>query len=824
MGTSPFISQAPGNYWVTYIWDRTGFDLNMVWQLVWPLVMWALVYPTKDYCCTYSDYGQEKCNPTSHGKNFHSGFPKAITYESTTPKYPDWCMGDDYTVRFCPRADIFSSIKLGDQLNSYDTLVSMNGNVNLGFFQFTGRKLSILYWDGDVYWSVWVANLYTVNISFSFDQALSIDPNTGNLIITSGGKPIMSITDIDVGPNPNVTATLEDNGNFRLINEVDKRVLWQSFDYPYAVLMPGMKLGYDLTTGQNWTLTSWMSNENPDSGSFTMSWEAPEEASQRLVIRRRGQPYWTSGNLNNQTFEYMRQLEAYKINSTYNNKQRYVSYDLDQEYVDLEGNPLRTPWVLTSDGRIELGLNSNYLTPEFCYGIETHMGCMKGSGLPECRTENDDFSKQNGEFVADVTTSVTDRNLSLGISDCFVKCWNSCSCVGFNSSNDNGTGCVFWNGMKRFTPNPHENSTLIYVISSQNHIKNKTQNQINPSIVTVADFEEERRKRDEYSLELTASESFEDVHRVESNGGKGNNLIVFSIASIMAATNDFSVDNKLGEGGFGPGKLSDGREVAIKRLSRTSGQGLVEFKNELVLIAKLQHTHLVRVLGCCIHGVKKMLVYEYMPNKSLDFFLFDENRKGELDWGRRFNIIEGIAQGLLYLHKYSRMRVIHRDLKASNILLDESMNPKISDFGMARIFNPNETQAMTKRVVGTFGYMPPEYLIGGTFSVKSDIFSFGVLVLEIISGKKNSSFSHLDPTSSLIGYAWKLWKQGDALELMDPSLASTCVARASHMLGNLSTLQSIPLKILVLKNEVPSGETSESDQCRAPRLHLPQFG
>ncbi|GKC60568.1 G-type lectin S-receptor-like serine/threonine-protein kinase, partial [Tanacetum coccineum] len=232
-------------------------------------------------------------------------------------------------------------------------------------------------------------------------------------------------------------------------------------------------------------------------------------------------------------------------------------------------------------------------------------------------------------------------------------------CVGFSSGNDNGTGCVFWNGMKRFSPNPHENSTLIYVISS----KNQTQNQINPSIgnkpkndmkliwiliVIVADFEEERRKRDEYSLDLTASESFEDVHQVESNGGKGNNLLVFSIASIMNATNDFSVDNKLGQGGFGPvykGKLSDGREVAIKRLSRTSGQGLVEFKNELILIAKLQHTCLVRLLGCCIDGVEKMLIYEYMPNKSLDFFLFDENRQGELDWAARFTSLKELPRG-----------------------------------------------------------------------------------------------------------------------------------------------------------------------------------
>ncbi|KAI3703552.1 hypothetical protein L1987_73707 [Smallanthus sonchifolius] len=288
---------------------------------------------------------------------------------------------------------------------------------------------------------------------------------------------------------------------------------------------------------------------------------------------------------------------------------------------------------------------------------------------------------------------------------------------------------------------------------------------------------EEEREKDDYRhlLELELVDSSD----TERGGRKGSDMVMFSFAAIVTATDNFSDENKLGQGGFGPvykGKLSDEQEIAIKRLSKTSGQGLVEFKNELILIVELQHTNLVRVLGCCIHGEEKMLIYEYMPNKSLDLFLFDETRKALLDWPKRWNIIDGIAQGLLYLHKYSRMCVIHRDLKASNVLLDESMNPKISDFGMARVFKQDETQARTERVVGTYGYMSPEYAIDGTFSVKSDVFSFGVLILEIVCGRRNTCSSFFDKTVNLIGYAWELWQQGDALQLQDPTLADSCVA------------------------------------------------
>ncbi|CAA7037149.1 unnamed protein product [Microthlaspi erraticum] len=252
----------------------------------------------------------------------------------------------------------------------------------------------------------------------------------------------------------------------------------------------------------------------------------------------------------------------------------------------------------------------------------------------------------------------------------------------------------------------------------------------------------------------------------------------FDLKTIEAATSNFSERNKLGQGGFGEvykGMLMNGTEIAVKRLSKTSGQGEVEFKNEVVVVAKLQHINLVRLLGFSLHGEEKLLVYEFVHNKSLDYFLFDHEKRIQLDWTVRCNIIGGITRGILYLHQDSRLKIIHRDLKAGNILLDTNMNPKIADFGMARIFRMDQTVANTSRVVGTFGYMPPEYVTHGQFSTKSDVYSFGVLVLEIISGKKNSSFYQMNGlVNNLVTYVWKLWENKSLPELIDPLIRERC--------------------------------------------------
>lgn len=235
------------------------------------------------------------------------------------------------------------------------------------------------------------------------------------------------------------------------------------------------------------------------------------------------------------------------------------------------------------------------------------------------------------------------------------------------------------------------------------------------------------------------------------------------------------------------GALPDGQQIAVKRLSNCSRQGINELKNELVLVSKLQHKNLVRLVGVCVENQEKLLVYEYMPNRSLDTILFDPDKSRELSWEKRLKIIIEIARGLEYLHEESRLKIIHRDLKANNILLDSDLTPKISDFGLAKLFGADQSHVITNRVAGTYGYMAPEYAMFGQYSVKSDVFSFGVLILEIVTGRRSmGSYSDHEQSFNLLDLIWQHWNRGTLLELVDPST----LTRAGHDTTNQCSLQA----------------------------------
>ncbi|XP_034933556.1 probable LRR receptor-like serine/threonine-protein kinase At1g53430 [Populus alba] len=269
----------------------------------------------------------------------------------------------------------------------------------------------------------------------------------------------------------------------------------------------------------------------------------------------------------------------------------------------------------------------------------------------------------------------------------------------------------------------------------------------------------------------------------------------FSLRQIKHATNNFDPANKIGEGGFGPvykGMLSDGSVIAVKQLSAKSKQGNREFVNEIGMISALQHPHLVKLYGCCIEGNQLLLVYEYLENNSLARALFGrDEHQIKLDWQTRKKILLGIAKGLTYLHEESRLKIVHRDIKATNVLLDKDLNAKISDFGLAKLDEEENTHIST-RIAGTIGYMAPEYAMRGYLTDKADVYSFGVVVLEIVSGKSNTNYRPKEEFVYLLDWAYVLQEQGNLLELVDPSLGSNYSKIEALRMLNLALLCTNP--------------------------------
>ncbi|KAL3833139.1 hypothetical protein ACJIZ3_007875 [Penstemon smallii] len=257
----------------------------------------------------------------------------------------------------------------------------------------------------------------------------------------------------------------------------------------------------------------------------------------------------------------------------------------------------------------------------------------------------------------------------------------------------------------------------------------------------------------------------------------------FKYETLEKATNYFDPSRKVGQGGAGSvykGTLPNGKVVAVKRLFFSTRQWVDEFFNEVNLISGIEHKNLVKLLGCSIEGPESLLVYEFVPNKSLEQYLFDKNRVKLLNWKERYNIIVGTAEGIAFLHGGSELRIIHRDIKSSNVLLDQNLDAKIADFGLARCFAADKSHLSTG-IAGTLGYMAPEYIVKGQLTEKADVYSFGVLVLEIVSGRKNNAF--VEDSGSLLQSVWKHYKTNRLTESIDPCLSGDFLAmEASRVL------------------------------------------
>ncbi|KAJ9182779.1 hypothetical protein P3X46_006734 [Hevea brasiliensis] len=760
------------------------------------------------------------------------------------------------------------TIAPSQSLSDGKTLVSRDGTFELGFFSpYDSQKRYLGIWYGNMPGRtvVWVAN-----------RSNPINGSSGLLTINGTGNPVLlsenmtvvwSVSNLTKEAQEPILQLL-DSGNFVLRNKNDGDsgiYLWQSFDYPCDTLLPGMKLGWDSKTGLNRHLSSWKSSNDPSIGDFM--WEVQLNTNPELVMWKGTQKYYRSGPWNgigfsggialkpNPIFGYnfvSTEEEVYYIynlknkslftrivmNQTTYNRQRYTWNDVNQSWILYDSVPRDR-----CDSYGLCGAYGNCVTSELpvCQCLkgfkprslerwnlmDWSQGCMRNKPL-DCET-GDGFVKFSRLKLPDTTHSWVSKTMNL--RECRTKCLQNCSCMAYSNLDiiERGTGCAIWFGdLMDIRQLPADGGQDLYIRMNASETEGKAKPKMKIAVITFASIAmvsgiliisfaiyKRKTKSTEQTANNTQNNQNNDYHNEDFE------LPLFELSTIVNSTNNFSINNKIGEGGFGPvylGTLIDGQEIAVKRLSRSSGQGLNEFKNEVKFIAKLQHRNLVKLLGCCIQGEEKMLVYEYMCNKSLDSFIFDQTRSKLLDWAKRFNIICGIARGLLYLHQDSRLRIIHRDLKASNILLDNEMNPKISDFGLAKTFGGEQTEGNTNRVVGTFGYMAPEYATDGIFSDKSDVFSFGIIMLEIISGKKSRGYHQLDHSHNLIGYAWRLWKEGKSLELIDPVLGESYhlleVMRCYHISllcaqHHAEDRPSMALVLLMLGSETPLPEPKE---------------
>uniref|UniRef100_A0A5B7BIU9 Receptor-like serine/threonine-protein kinase n=1 Tax=Davidia involucrata TaxID=16924 RepID=A0A5B7BIU9_DAVIN len=735
------------------------------------------------------------------------------------------------------------------------SIVSSGGGFELGFFSpgsSKNRYLGIWYKKIPDRTVVWVANREiplndTSGVLKVTSQGILTLVNRTNSIIWSSNTTSSSST------QRNPVAQLLDSGNLVVRDSNDENFLWQSFDYPCDTLLPGMKLGKNLVTGLDWSLSSWKSSDDPSHGDFT--YRCNPRGYPQYFLSNGSVVRFRSGPWNGLHFSGAPNLKPnliFKFDFVFNKQEVYIIDELLNRSVvsrfmlNQDGYLQRWTWVdpewvlylsVPVDHCDFYGLcgpygSCNINNSPVCgclskfvpkYPKDWDMtnwssGCVRKTPLDCQNGDGDGFLKYPDVKLPDTQHSWFKESMSL--RECKMACLQNCSCMAYANSDvrRGGSGCLLWFGdlidIREF---PGVGQDVYIRMASSESASDLTVNQAGSKgkkteiiIVSLAItagtlllglsltlyVRKKKKKKNAHMNREGRMGHIPEQGDTNESRKEDLELPLFDLTTIVNATDNFSINNKLGEGGFGlvyKGMLEEGREVAVKRLSKSSSQGLEEFKNEVVCIAKLQHRNLVKLLGCCIQGKEKMLVYEYMPNKSLDSFIFDQTQSKLLDWPKRFHIINGIARGLLYLHQDSRLRIIHRDLKASNILLDVNMNPKISDFGMARSFGGNETEANTNRVVGTYGYMSPEYAVDGLFSVKSDVFSFGVLVLEIISGKKNRGFTHQDHQLNLLGHAWRLFEEGRSLELIDAFVSDSCylseVLRSIHV-GLLCVQQS----------------------------------
>ncbi|KAL6888912.1 hypothetical protein ACP4OV_009938 [Aristida adscensionis] len=693
-----------------------------------------------------------------------------------------------------PRSSaVTDTIAPGQALTIHDKLVSENGRYALGFFEAgdgSSQNNSSWYlgiWFNSVpkFTHAWVANRdnpiknpTSLELEISHDGVLVIlNRSTSSVIWSSQGNETRN--NKFAFKSKDTVAVLLNTGNLVLCNSSDSSIiLWQSFDHLTDTFFIGAKIGWDKVIGLNSRLVSRKDSISPASGRYIL--ELDQSGLDQIIITTSNSsvPYWSSGVWNGQYFpsfpETIKQPVA-NMSFVDNAQQKYFTYALLNEssyvvyqHLDVTGQLMTFVWI---DGSQDWSVVNAYPKARcdvyaacgpfsICNDdAPPHCNCLEGFNIRSPKDwELDDrtggcWRKTPLDCIANGnTTSSTDKFYSMpcvslsqssykivapkNIGECAQVCLDNCSCTAYSFSNGI---CSNW----------HEE--LLNIRQIQCNSNGETLH-LRLAAKDVPSFHENKRG---FIIRLATGTSVATLglfvlimlllilrKRRESSihildGAQGcNGMTVFRYTDLQRATKNFS--EKLGGGGFGSvfkGFLNDSTSIAVKRLDHAH-QGEKQFRAEVSSIGIIQHINLVKLVGFCCEGATRLLVYEHMPNGSLDIHLF-HSHAAVLTWSTRYQIALGVARGLAYLHESCLDCIIHCDIKPENILLGDSFVPKIADFGMAKFLGRDFSRVLTT-MRGTIGYLAPEWISGVAITPKVDVYAYGMVLLEIISGRRNS--------------------------------------------------------------------------------------
>ncbi|XP_047090984.1 G-type lectin S-receptor-like serine/threonine-protein kinase At2g19130 [Lolium rigidum] len=687
------------------------------------------------------------------------------------------------------------TILAGQALAVHDKLVSKNGRYALGFFKPNSSKSSqdttnwyLGIWFNTVpkFTSAWVANRdKPVNNTTSLELTISQD---GNLVIFNRStKSIIWSTQANITTN-STTAVLLSNGNLILTNSSNSsEVLWQSFDHPTDTFFPGAKLGWDKVTGLNRHFISWKNSIDPAAGGYRYELDPGIGVNQLLLVALNSStPYWSSGTWNGKYFSPIPEMTGrHAISAKFvdNEHEKYFTYNLLEEYmdpnmltrhvIDISGQIKTFTWVKGSQdwvlmnaqpkaqcdvyavcGPFTICTDNDFphcicmvgftITSPKNWELEDRAdGCSRNTQLDNC-IRNASTKHTTDKFYCEpcvrLPQNAREVEPTKSSGECAQICLNNCSCTAYSFGD---SGCSMWHNellnirQLECSDSTNSNGETLCLRLSAKDVQSLKYNRRGIAIGVVTGTSICALGIFALILLLMIWTNKKNNSGLILNGSTGcNGIIAFRYKDLQRATKKFT--DKLGAGSFGSvfkGFISDSNAIAVKRLDGVY-QGEKQFRAEVSSIGAIQHINLVKLVGFCCEDAKRLLVYEYMSNRSLDVHLFRSNST-VLNWAARYQIALGVARGLAYLHDSCRDYIIHCDIKPENILLDASFLPKIADFGMAKLLGRDFSRVLTT-MRGTVGYLAPEWLTGVAITPKVDVYSYGMVVLEIISGRRNT--------------------------------------------------------------------------------------